>query len=475
MPIVGLTDEVLPNFPRIGKLRKGGEKVKKTSNKGKAYYTYGPDLDHFRFTSPRPDVVQAWTLAFPDHPKSLQVFILHDRTQDAFPTWCEIWDASGLVHRCDGKTMVLWREKDGYEAGEKPCAGGHTDGNPKKDAVGRLSFIVPQLLEAGFVGCVTLETHSQNDIKNIEASLREAERARGSLVGIPFRLYRSLENVGVPGWGEREGERSRSDKQLVQIEPAAEWVRRQLARQKAEALQLAPPQLGVILEDTTLDAPVDEAVVSGQEESEQSLPAEISDSPKVSPPAQVFHPEGELWVDGILTYMMEGGIKKVRYGRSWMVADKQIGPNTVMGIYKLFDTKVACDMHVGSHFPDNISPATLSSEQSVALITWVKEQKPDPRWYKDEVGYQKVSTVKANPVDDSATDLLGRVEKAGLGTLWAEISEGYQLTGLEYNTPLGDIWLSFIGSVEKGIVDPANFRADDVDLLRQEFARRWKA
>ena len=71
MPIKGMTDNVQPRFPRLGKLRKGMLK-EKVRNDGKTVY-YPVDLDHFRFTSEQPEVEQAFQAAFGEAPSAVLV------------------------------------------------------------------------------------------------------------------------------------------------------------------------------------------------------------------------------------------------------------------------------------------------------------------------------------------------------------------------------------------------------------------
>jgi len=230
MPIIGLTDDVQPRLTRLGKLRKGGEKTASG---------FGADLDHFRFTSDRPEIEAAFEHAFGKEPRSVLVYTFSESTEQVFSTWCEIWDKSGLVHRCDGQTMSIWRNGDKYARGVKPCAGGHDKNDPRNDVVGRLEVVVPELIEAGFVGTVTMETHSLNDIVAIAASLEYVRVQRRTLAGAAFNLRRVKENISVPGWGDRKGQRSRADKWLVKLEPVAEFALRQLA-QVSEFLIEAP-------------------------------------------------------------------------------------------------------------------------------------------------------------------------------------------------------------------------------------------
>jgi hypothetical protein len=246
MSIKGMTDNVVPRFPRLGKLRKGGERIKKVKN-GREYFTFGKDLDHFRFTSEHgnQDIAAVFRSAFGDAPRVVQVYLPYKTPAENFPTWCEIWDASGLVHRCDGETMTLWREGPKLVSGTKPCAGGHKDGDYRNDAVGRLSVIIPELIEAGHVGYVVMETHGKNDCANITSVLQAVydTTPRQDLRGIAFNLRRSLENISVPGWGERSEQRSRADKWLVRIEPVADWTRLALEAAKQSALQLQEPRM----------------------------------------------------------------------------------------------------------------------------------------------------------------------------------------------------------------------------------------
>jgi len=144
MPIKGLTtrNDITPRFRTLGKLRKGGEKTPKG---------YGPDLNHFRFTSDVPEIVEAFTAIYGEQPRAVNVYLPYETTEQNFATWKELWAASGLQHRCDGETMQIWLGKDGkYHRDPQPCPGGC-------DEVGRLEVIIPELIAAGFIGTVTLE------------------------------------------------------------------------------------------------------------------------------------------------------------------------------------------------------------------------------------------------------------------------------------------------------------------------------
>ena len=228
MAIKGLTDNVAPAFPRLGKLRKGDTKL----DKG-----YGKDLTHFRFTSDRPEIEEAFTAAYGERAALLHVYLPYADIERNFSTWKEAWAAGGLQHRCDGETCTIWLGPDGkYHQEPKPCPG-------KCDEVGRLSVILPELWKAGFVGYVTMETHSVNDLMSIQATLLATLESRGDnplgLRGIEFVLRRAPEKISVPGFGANAGKRQHVEKWLVKLEPAQDWVLLQLEAARGRPLALA--------------------------------------------------------------------------------------------------------------------------------------------------------------------------------------------------------------------------------------------
>lgn len=289
MPVKNLTDNIQKRLPRLGKIRKGGEKV----NDG-----YGPDLDHFRFASDRWEIVDTFVESFGKEPRIIPCYLPYPNPQQAFPVWAEIWNASGLVHRCDGETMTRWLDKDKYVDGSRPCPGGHAKGDYLNDAVGRLDIIIPELVEAGWVGYVTLETHSKNDIvailSTLEAVFNERRENPLGLKGILFNLRRVKENISIPGYGKRAGQRSRADKWLVKLEPAAEWIRLQI--EMAHAAQFAgelpawkdAPQL-----------PPGEEIIEGEA---KEVPSGNGASPKPNSQklveSQIDDLGGDLWPSG---------------------------------------------------------------------------------------------------------------------------------------------------------------------------------
>jgi hypothetical protein len=240
MPIKNLTDNVIPRFPRLGKLRKGGESVEKTNEQGKKYNTYGPDLNHFRFTSDNPAVVQAFHDAYGTAPVSLNVYLPYPSVEENFSTWKEQWSAGGLVHRCDGETCQIWRTPQGtYSQDPKPCPGGC-------DEVGRLTVIIPELWKAGFIGYVTMETHSNHDLRNITATLLAVKKDRDfqgnqrGLEGIEFVLRRRAERISTPD-DKNKGKRITREKWLVSLEPVASYAALYLNAVNSSMLAIEAP------------------------------------------------------------------------------------------------------------------------------------------------------------------------------------------------------------------------------------------
>lgn len=274
MPIKGLTDRVTPSYPMLGKLRKGGEKQNRTKD-GKEYQIYGLELDHFRFTSERAEVVTAFQAVYGEAPKLVTCFLPYKGLESNFSTWKEAWKAGGLVHRCDGETMNLWIGKDGkYQTDAKPCTGGC-------DEVGRLIVILPELIRAGYVGYVCMETHSINDIRSITATLMAVAEARmgdeRGLRGIEFNLRRVPERISTPG---ENGGRVRRLKWLVKIEPSPDWTRLQLNMAEGTPQLPEPEETEAGVEATAetsadeIDAPLDGAQITEQPATTQPEPTE---------------------------------------------------------------------------------------------------------------------------------------------------------------------------------------------------------
>lgn len=240
MPIVGMTDNITEAWPTLGKLHKGSKKKKNGQ--------MGDDLTYFRFTSDRPDVLKAFQAVYNEQPTIINVFLPYPNAEapdqdgeGCFMAYCEKWNASNtLLHRCDGEYVTRYYNDEGKYIDPTPgtmqCPGGCTQ-------VGRLFIIIPELLAAGHVGQVTLETHSIHDIRSILKSLlRTAKTRHGNpdgLIGVRHTLQRVDEMVSSPSWkDEPKTKRHRVQKSLVKLVPEATWVQMQLEARHQETLGL---------------------------------------------------------------------------------------------------------------------------------------------------------------------------------------------------------------------------------------------
>jgi len=265
--IRGVDDQetLIPTLPTIGRLHKGGP-MREVKKSGRTYRIMGEDLDHFRFTSEREEVAKAFLEAYGEQPKVITCYLPYPTADENFQTCCEEWVAGGLVHRCDGKMMTIWRDEHGamhvappaqpipcpYDTGDKQ----RTDKQPGCRWVGRLYVIVPELIGAGFGGLVSLVVSSKNDILRIKASLRaieEERRGEGSDWPLRYMLVtvrRVPERISTPG---DDGGRVRRSTHLVVVEPVTSWLQAQLqaAREEYEPAALPAPHQEPDWEDAT--------------------------------------------------------------------------------------------------------------------------------------------------------------------------------------------------------------------------------
>ena len=236
MPIKNLTDNVLPAFPYLGKLRKGAPMKEKDGKK-----TVGAELKYWRFTSENPDVVRAFHEAYGDQPVALSVYLPYSDVLTNWATWKEAWKSGGLEHRCDGEVCQIWRTQQGtYSREPKPCPGGCKD-------VGRLVVWLPELIKAGFVGFVTMETHSNHDLRKITGTLNAVAQSRANdpqgLQGIEFTLRRKKEMISTP---DGRGGRATREKWLVSIEPVASWAATYLSMAAGGSIGVLPSAPGAV-------------------------------------------------------------------------------------------------------------------------------------------------------------------------------------------------------------------------------------
>jgi len=234
MAIKGMTNQA-PSFPEIGQLRKGSKKRKSKSGKE----IWGADLDHFRFTSEIPEVARAFEAVYDGEPRLINVLLPFRTTDENWEAWQEEYRAGGLVHRCDGDTMVLWQKEDGSYSNEPkrcPYAAGRerTTKEPGCKPTARLKVVIPELRRLAYVTVLTNSTH---DIRNLDAQLRALETLRQDLRGIPLQLRRAAKTISTP---KGDGTRIRRQKWLLSIEAAPNWVSLQLAAQEAAAVPQLP-------------------------------------------------------------------------------------------------------------------------------------------------------------------------------------------------------------------------------------------
>ena len=100
MAIKGLTDRDA-RWPRLGTLRKGA--AKPTNGKRP-----GADLgERFRFDGIDPATQTQWQRIFGgDEVDELEILLPYEDLAACWDAWREEWNASRLVRRCDGETII---------------------------------------------------------------------------------------------------------------------------------------------------------------------------------------------------------------------------------------------------------------------------------------------------------------------------------------------------------------------------------
>ena len=240
MAIKGLTDSasVAPRWSRLGKLRKGAPKPEKGP---------GRELPYWRFTAEGRNaaaIEQAFTARFGKEPVAVEVFLMAATPDEAFPSWMEFWKQSSLERRCDGETCHLRRVGAQMVRQSVPCICAQEvakapNSKPNCVKVGRLSVVIPALIEAGYIGEVVVETHSGDDLRTLAARLsvvyQTALQYGGDLRGVPFILSREPVSMSTP---RDNGERVKATKYQVRLEPAQAWTARALEQTRANSLAL---------------------------------------------------------------------------------------------------------------------------------------------------------------------------------------------------------------------------------------------
>ena len=163
--------------------------------------------------------------------------------------------------------------------------------DPPCEEVGRLVVILPELWKKGYVGYVTVNTGSVNDVLQMMALLKAVYESRQDLRGIAFQLRRVQAKISSPKPGSDE--RVRMPHWMVQLEVAPDWARLQLqmAERAAKMIEAPAPRVveatGEIVEDVTdgewLETGDDTAPDFGEEDATDSAPMAAEDK---LPPAQ---------------------------------------------------------------------------------------------------------------------------------------------------------------------------------------------
>lgn len=303
MPIFGVTDRgsLEARFKEVGKLRKGGPKTSEGH--------FGKDLEWFRFTSDRENVVTAFRQAYGDQPASMEVLFPYQTIEAVFPTFRELYGQNRLLkEQCDGFNIVQWQNGPYMERGsklcEKPCKNVETR-PPCRDCplkpIGRLSVILLPLLRAGIVGTVTVETHAWNDIFHINNQLAKYE----PLTGRTFRIYREENTIGAPNKSTQK--RMAVDKWLVKIEPTQETAMLLIQDSQRRARQA----LGGAVDVPQLEA--------GRTDDELEAAPPVQDGEFTEAPPPDLEPEQEqpdtveekIGTNGTRPYSAEGTIDKL--------------------------------------------------------------------------------------------------------------------------------------------------------------------
>lgn len=243
MPIIGLTDRLGSGLERIAKLYKGDEKPEAGNRPGK-------DLEYFRieFEPQYEHLRELWVELYGERPMEFEpVFVTAATTDEAFQSWKEEYNATTLLHRCDGENQVLWYNKDAamMSSAKIKCATTNEAAhvcNCKPS--GRIDLMFPEFCAlAGVLGVITLTTHSVFDIITLHSRLTMLQRINGSLIGVPLVFGRSKREVSAPKMekGKRTGERMKVTKSLLYVHSTSEFTQKRLIPALAGALQSEQP------------------------------------------------------------------------------------------------------------------------------------------------------------------------------------------------------------------------------------------
>lgn len=216
---------------RIGKLHKGTPKQKKVKD-GREYEVVGRDTDYFRieFAEGYDYLSADFVQLYGEQPKQIPCMLDADTALEALDFWYEDYDSKGtMLHRCDGVNQpVCYNGTTGFYEHNLPCV----IGSCSCKQVARLALILPDFIAAtGVLGTVTMETHSDQDIRTLIARLTTFANMFGTLRGVPLILVRAPKDTSAPktdNKGKRTGERTKISRAMIDIKVNPDFARQKL-------------------------------------------------------------------------------------------------------------------------------------------------------------------------------------------------------------------------------------------------------
>ena len=223
-PIKRIQDELendlaRARLPLLGRVTKGTKK--KVRGRSGKEVEIPEDLEYFRFVvtgarneTEKQEILSRLHEIFGSQPKAITVIFPYPHPDQVFETWQEEWGSgSGLKHRCDGETVVLWYDEKARKYVRNPK---DADGNPMQcpggcSPVGRLHFVIPHL---GRYAEWMLVTKSIHDISTLTKQLYHYYDILGDLTRVAFLLKRTKRQVHYYD----EGVRRSKDSWLLDLE-----------------------------------------------------------------------------------------------------------------------------------------------------------------------------------------------------------------------------------------------------------------
>ena len=274
--IFGLTDDdtIAQTLPRVDFiLFKGQKKQEKTTKEGKKYQVFGRDLqDKFRLETK--DTYLSKLILKKNQTiyiEQLTILLASEEIERSFSTAMTLYDASGLLQKCDRQTIYAktdyYTDPFGHKRRQlkscnQPCPVKDTNSEcPYKcKQEGVLLFYIPELLDAGLNKLGKLTLHSFTDIIGISQQLQKIKSQFGSISRSPFPspntfnkipllLYRNEVKIKRPiiKDGLRTGKKAEGTTWAVQlaIHPnfVKQWQSYQIAKELHQCGHVPPPAL----------------------------------------------------------------------------------------------------------------------------------------------------------------------------------------------------------------------------------------